>query len=198
MQRGEGNGDGPAGLPDRATAEVMLTAALGQIDWARRYTLELLAATPRELWFERPGLVASEGSQTSGPLPTHIAWQVGHLAVSQYGLLMFRIHGRRDEDLELIPSRFRKAYARGSDPTAEAAKQCSADELFDRLETVHRSAIQGLTQGFDSGTLLEPVDMPYAVYPIKLGAILFCPLHEQIHSGQIGLIRRGLGLPSVR
>jgi hypothetical protein len=31
-----------------------------------------------------------------------------------------------------------------------------------------------------------------------LGAILFCPLHEQIHSGQIGLIRRGLGLPSVR
>jgi len=184
-------------IPDRQTAEVMLTAALGQIDWARRYTLELLAATPRELWFERPEMV----EPTGGPpirLPTHIAWQVGHLAVSQYGLLMFRIHGRRDEDLDLIPGRFRKAYARGSDPTATLAGQCSADELFDRLETVHRTAIDGLTRDFDPAVLLDPVDMPYAVYPIKLGAVLFCPLHEQIHAGQIGLIRRCLGLPPVR
>ncbi|HBJ33342.1 MAG TPA: DinB family protein [Planctomycetaceae bacterium] len=185
-------------IPDLATAEVMMTAALGQIDWARRYTLELLAATPRELWFERPTVSNSRTGESAMQLPTHIAWQVGHLAVSQYGLLMFRIHGRRDEDLDLIPSRFRKAYARGSDPTATSSGQCSADELFERLETVHRNAITGLTQGFDTGVLLHPVDMPYAVYPIKLGAILFCPLHEQIHSGQIGLIRRALGLAPVR
>lgn len=185
-------------IPDLVTAEVMMTAALGQIDWARRYTLELLAATPRELWFERPIISDTQTGQSIGPLPTHIAWQVGHLAVSQYGLLMFRIHGRRDEDLDLIPSRFRKAYARGSDPTVAASGQCSADELFERLETVHRRAIEGLTQAFDTNVLLEPVDMPYAVYPIKLGAILFCPLHEQIHSGQIGLIRRTLGLSPVR
>jgi len=186
-------------IPDLATAEIMMTAAIGQIQWVRRYTLELLAATPRELWFERPVVCKAENDQSPTSLfPTHIAWQVGHLAVSQYGLLMFRIHGRRDEDLELIPSRFRKAYARGSDPGAGAASQCSADELFDRLETVHRTAIAGLTEGFDTGVLLEPVDMPYAVYPIKLGAILFCPLHEQIHSGQIGLIRRSLGLTPVR
>lgn len=185
-------------VPDLATAEVMMTAALGQIDWARRYTLELLAATPRELWFERPIISSAETGQSIGPLPTHIAWQVGHLAVSQYGLLMFRIHGRRDEDLDLIPSRFRKAYARGSDPTVAASGQCSADELFERLQTVHQKAIAGLTQAFDTHVLLDQVDMPYAVYPIKLGAILFCPLHEQIHSGQIGLIRRALGLLPVR
>lgn len=185
-------------IPDLATAEIMMTAALGQIDWARRYTLELLAATPRELWFERPNVSTSDAGDSSGPLPTHIAWQVGHLAVSQYGLLMFRIHGRRDEDMDLIPSRFRKAYARGSDPAASSSGQCSADELFERLETVHRRAIDGLTKQFDTGVLLEPVDMPYAVYPIKLGAILFCPLHEQIHSGQIGLLRRALGLAPIR
>ncbi len=46
--------------------------------------------------------------------------------------------------------------------------------------------------------LLEPVDMPYAAYPIKLGAILFCPLHEHIHAGQIGIVRRTLGLQPVR
>jgi hypothetical protein len=46
--------------------------------------------------------------------------------------------------------------------------------------------------------LLEPVEMPYAAYPIKLGAILFCPLHEHIHAGQIGLVRRSLGLEPIR
>ncbi len=185
-----------AGLPDRAAAEAMLAAAVGQIQWARRYTLELLAATPRELWFERPS-VASGGAEPRS-LSTHIGWQIGHLAVSQYGLLMFRIHGRRDEDLELIPSRFRKAFSRGSDPSLPAASQCSADELVERLEKVHRAAIDGLTSGFDANILLQQVEMPYAVYPIKLGAILFCPLHEHIHAGQIGLIRRCLGLAPVR
>ena len=50
----------------------------------------------------------------------------------------------------------------------------------------------------DMNVLLETVDMPYAVYPNKLGAILFCPLHEQIHAGQIGVLRRALGLDPVR
>jgi hypothetical protein len=46
--------------------------------------------------------------------------------------------------------------------------------------------------------LAEPTEMPYAVYPIKLGALLFCPLHESIHAGQIGLLRRMHGMESVR
>ena len=50
----------------------------------------------------------------------------------------------------------------------------------------------------DPSVLLEPVDMPYAAYPTKLGAILFCPLHEQIHAGQIGVLRRAMGLEPVR
>lgn len=202
MNHGDGTDLAELAIPDLPTAEVMMTAALGQIDWARRYTLELLAATPRELWFEVPPIgtqdAVTEAEAPAARLPTHIGWQVGHLAVSQYGLLMFRIHGRRDADLDLVPSRFRKAFARGSDPTGSAAKQCSADELYDRLMAVHQAAVAGLSHGFDTQQLLEPVDMPYAVYPIKLGAILFCPLHEQIHSGQIGLIRRALGLAPVR
>jgi hypothetical protein len=47
-------------------------------------------------------------------------------------------------------------------------------------------------------SLLEPTEMPFTAYPIKLGAFLFCPLHESIHSGQIGLLRRAHGLPPVR
>lgn len=173
-------------LPTVDQAATMLQAALGQIDFARRYTLELLDATPQELWFEMPA-----------GLPTHIAWQVGHLAVSQYGLLMFRIRGREPDDLDLIPGTFRKAYGRGGKPKPDPTVQPAAEEFLDRLHRVHEQALTELAD-IDPQVLLEPVDMPYAVYPAKLGAILFCPMHEQLHSGQIGVLRRALGLESVR
>jgi hypothetical protein len=65
------------------------------------------------------------------------------------------------------------------------------------MADVHRRAMAEISQ-IDPQVLLEPVEMPYAAYPIKLGAILFCPLHEHIHAGQIGLLRRSLGLEPVR
>jgi hypothetical protein len=173
-------------LPSVEEASVMLRAAIGQIQFARDYTLELLAATPRERWYEIP-----PGSVT------HIAWQVGHLAVSQYGLLMFRQRGRRPEDLDLIPGKFRKTYGRGGTPPASADGQPTPDELVTKLDEVHHSAMLELA-AIEPASLLEMVEMPYAVYPCKLGAILFCPIHEGLHAGQIGLTRRGLGLESVR
>ena len=173
-------------LPDPATAIQMMQGAVGQLRFARRYTLELLEATPPDRWFEIP----------TG-LPTNIAWQIGHLAVSQYGLLMFRIRGRRPEDLELIPGRFRKAYSRQSTPSADPSTQLSAEQLLGRMNEVFDQAMSELG-GVTPDVLLEPVDMPYAAFPIKLGAILFCPLHEHIHAGQIGLLRRALGLPPIR
>lgn len=164
----------------------MLTAATGQIRFARDYTLELLDATPQEDWFRIPDAI-----------PSHVAWQVGHLAVSQYGLLLFRLRGRVPEDLELIPGKFRKAYSRGSVPHPDATKQMSPGELRERLDRVFELSMESLA-AVSAETLLETEEMPYAVYPNKLGSVLFCPLHEHIHAGQIGLIRRALGLDPIR
>jgi hypothetical protein len=68
------------------------------------------------------------------------------------------------------------------------------------MDRLNRVALLGLAEleSASAEVLLEPVEMPYAVYPTKLGAILFCPLHEQIHAGQIGVLRRALGLDPVR
>lgn len=168
------------------SAATMLESAIGQIKFARNYCLELLDHTPTELWFDMPA-----------GLSTHIAWQVGHLTVSQYGLLMFRIRGRSPDDLELIPSRFRKAYSRSSKPSSDTSRQPSALELRERMGLVYERALKELEK-VTAETLLEPVDMPYAAYPNKLGAILFCPIHEHTHIGQIGLLRRAFGLEPVR
>tara|TARA_R110002073_G_scaffold177188_7_gene335127 strand:- start:1220 stop:1780 length:561 start_codon:yes stop_codon:yes gene_type:complete len=178
---------------DKNTAELsptqtseMLRGAIGQIKFARNYTLELLANTPQELWFKIP-----KG------MPTNVAWQVGHLAVSQYGLLMFRIRGRGPDDLELIPGKFRKAYGRSSVPSDDPSSQPTADELLARLAQVHEQSMQVL-DAVTPEVLLEPVDMPYAAYPNKLGGVLFCPIHEGIHAGQLGILRRMHGLDPVR
>lgn len=173
-------------LPDAATAATLLNGTIEQIRFARDYTLGLLEEIPMEQWFTIP-----EG------LPSNIAWQVGHLAVSQYGLLMFRIRGRRPEDLELIPGKFRKTYSRQTTPSPDATAQPTPNELLDRLKTIHELSLSELSE-VSAETLLEEVDMPWAAWPVKLGAIMFCPLHEHIHAGQIGMIRRGLGLSSVR
>lgn len=173
---------------DAAAAASQLRVALGQIEFARAYVLELLTATPTDLWFKTP-----EGCHTT------VAWQIGHLAVSQYGLLMFRQRGRQPEDLELIPGTFRKKYGRGAVPSGEIPEdvQQEAEGLLARLQLVHGKAMAELLES-DPANLLEPVEMPYAVYPNKLGAVLFCPLHEQLHAGQIGVLRRNLGLAPIR
>ena len=115
------------------SAMTMLEAAVGQIKFAREYCLELLDHTPDEVWFDMPA-----------GLPTHIAWQVGHLTVSQYGLLMFRIRGRSPDDLDLIPSRFRKAYSRSSKPSPDISRQPTASELRERMGIVYERSLKEL------------------------------------------------------
>lgn len=179
-------GNTPEDLPSIDEALVILKGALGQIRFSHEYLRTLIESVPHDRWFETPH-----------GLPASIAWHVGHLAVSQYGLLMFRIRGRAEDDLELIPSRFRKAYGRGSVPSADPSTQPSPGELLEKLEHVYERALLELDT-VTGPTLLEPVDMPYAAFPIKLGAILFCPLHEQVHAGHIGAIRRAMGLDPIR
>ena len=164
----------------------MRDAVLGQVDFARRYTLDLLENIPESLWPVVPPGATS-----------HIAWQVGHLAVSQYGLMLFRQRGRAEGDLDLMPGWLRKRFGRGSVPPTDLSEIPSKASLLECLEKIHNASMAALP-GFSVEQLLEPTEMPYAVHPIKLGALLFCPLHESIHAGQIGLLRRMHGLAPVR
>ena len=170
----------------RESVLAMRDAVLGQVDFARTYTLGLLESVPEDLWPIIPNGASS-----------HIAWQVGHLAVSQYGLMLFRQRGRAEGDLELMPGWLRKRFGRGSVPPTDASEIPSKAALLGCLEKIHAASMVALPS-FSAEQLLEPTEMPYAVHPIKLGALLFCPMHESIHAGQIGILRRLHGLPPVR
>lgn len=174
---------------DELTEEALLRGrehVLAQMQWCRVYTLQLLDSVPQELWYVKPA-----------GLTTHLAWQVGHLAVSEYGLMLFRQRGRSPGDLELMPGWLRKQFGRGTQPMEESQAGPEPQQLLDRLEKIHQQAIAEVRQ-LSPQTLAEPTEMPYTAYPIKLGALLFCPIHESLHAGQIGILRRAHGLAPIR
>jgi hypothetical protein len=175
--------------PGQLTDDFLLRGrdqVLEQITWARQYSLQLIESVPRELWYQQADGACS-----------HVAWQVGHLAVSEYGLMLFRQRGRSPGDLELMPGWLRKQFGRGTTPSTAADGMPSPEELLDRLDRIHRQSLEEVAE-LTADTLREPTEMPYTAYPIKLGALLFAPLHESVHAGQIGLLRRLHGLPPIR
>lgn len=165
---------------------IRLEMAIEQIKSARGYSQLLFNDIPHEEWFLIP-----EGSVT------HIGWQVGHLAVAQYGLTMFRQRDRLPSDRELFDTPFRKQFGKGSVPVAGEEANPTPAELLATLDRVHNQALEELAEN-DGSRLDEPCDMPYAGYPTKLGALLFCPAHEMMHAGQIGMLRRMLGRDPIR
>ena len=171
------------------TAEELLSGRdliLQQFKWARQYTRQLIDSIPETLWYSQPTGVR-----------THVAWQVGHLAVSQYGLMLFRQRGRLPGDLDLMPGWLRKQFGRGTTPSESAAGMPSPLELLTMLDKIDAQSQAEVAQ-LTADQLGEPTEMPYASYPIKLGALLFCPIHESIHAGQLGLLRRLHGLNPLR
>ncbi|MCH2181888.1 MAG: DinB family protein [Mariniblastus sp.] len=153
---------------------------------AREYTLTLLEGLSDEQWFWTPE-----------PAVSHIAWQVGHLAMAQYGLTLFRQRGRSEIDGSLIPNRFRKRVMKGTQPEAEPESYLPPDEILQVLNRVHEQMLLEIDQ-LDGPNLDEPVDQPYSGFPTRYGSLLFAANHEMLHAGQIGLLRRLMGLPPIR
>lgn len=175
--------------PSQLTSEQVLRSrdqSLEQIVWARSYSLQLIHSVPEDLWYVRPA-----------GLDTHLAWQVGHLAVSQYGLMLFRQRGRLPGDLKILPGWLRKQFGRGTTPSRGSEGMPSREELLEKLHVINDRALEEVPE-LTSDQLTEPTEMPYTAYPIKLGALLFCPIHEAIHAGQIGILRRAHGLEPLR
>lgn len=158
-----------------------IDVARRQIEFARGYTKRLLADIEPDEWFQMPGGAT-----------THIAWQVGHLAMAEYGLVLLRMRGKEPEDREFITNDFIRKFKRDSVPSNDPAAYPVTDEILTVFDAVHAKAMEEIG-GFTPEQLNEPLPMPTAAYETKLGSLLFCATHEMLHAGQIGLLRRLLG-----
>jgi hypothetical protein len=160
-----------------------LQFAIEQIVFARNYTIGLLDQTHAEEWFRLPPGGVS-----------HVAWQVGHIAFSEYRLALWRIRGERPDDGALFSSDFKRLFGAASVPQADSTY--SPSELRAVLARVHQQVLRELP-GLDEGELDQPVPHRHPFATTKLRALLWCAHHEMLHAGQIGLMRRHLGYPPM-
>ncbi len=167
-------------------SRVHLDLAVKNIEFARRYTTQLLEDVAPDEWFVKP-----HGS------PTHLAWQMGHLAMAQYGLTMLRIRGKEPSDSEFISNDFLRRFAKGTQPSDQPSDYPPIDEIRQVFDEVHRRALSELVNYTDADLEVK-LPEPHAVFDTKLGSIFFCSFHETMHAGQIGLQRRLLGKTPLR
>jgi len=168
----------PAGLDGR------LELVARMILFTRKYTLRLLEGLSDDEWFWKPD-----------SYPTHIAWQIGHIAMSHYGLTLFRIRGRTTEDRALLPGKYRKLFLKGTIADAEREVYPSPAELLEKLDQIRQQTFAELA-GF-ADLLDEATGPPHTSFGTKFGSLLFASDHEMLHAGQIGMLRRLMGKEPV-
>src|SRR3712207_1781433 len=108
-----------------------LQLAIEQIVFARNYTLGLLDQTPSGEWFRQPPGGVS-----------HVAWQVGHLAFSEYRLALWRIRGERAGDAALFSPDFKRLF--GADSVPQSDSTYPPAKLRAVLDRVHQQVLREL------------------------------------------------------
>ena len=160
-----------------------LSIAIEQIITARAYTERLLADLNPGDWFRMP----HEGV-------THIAWQVGHLAMAEYRLALDRLRGERPEDEQLISSELLALFGKGSAPDPDPSNYPTPDDIRAVFARVHQQVLAELP-GYTDDQLQAPPLKPHALFNRQIDSLYWCVRHEMLHAGQIGLVRRLLGYP---
>jgi len=163
-----------------------LESAIDRIRGSRVFTKQFLKDLTDAEWFSSPPQYT-----------THIAWQVGHIAVAQYSLCLRRVRGRTKADESLISDAFIEAFKGGSKPIAEPEKNPPLDEIRRVFDAVHEQSVGELSARSEA-ELDEPLAEPHPRFKTKLGAVEFSALHEMVHAGQIAMLRRLMGKPPLR
>lgn len=175
--------------------DIRVEVALQLLVSARQYLGTMLDGLTDDDWFWVPNTGLVSGSEP--PYCSHIAWQVGHIAMAEYGLMLFRQRGRAEVDLDLMPGSFRKRFAKGSAPNNDRTAYPPPAEIRQQLDKIHAQVLLEVPS-FSAASLDEPLDPPTAGFPTKYGALLMASQHEMLHCGQIGVLRRLLGRNPVR
>ncbi len=139
-----------------------------------------------DLWFRMP----SEGV-------THIAWQVGHITIANYGLGMLRIRGKKAEDASLVPESYSQLFGRGSTPSTDQSIHPSIERMVEIYKKVNDQLLTEM-QEYTLEQLDEPSLPDHPLFKTKFETLIFLPYHAMMHLGQMGLLRRLSGKPPLR
>src|SRR5215213_7316770 len=95
-----------------------IAAFIDALVFARGYTVALLDTIPAADWFAMPA-----------GCPSHVAWQVGHLAFAEARLIVERVGGRGIVEEGVLPAEYLKLFGRDSVPDPGPGNHPSPAEI---------------------------------------------------------------------
>jgi DinB superfamily len=159
-----------------------LPALIDGLAFARNYTVALLDTIPQSDWFKMPP-----------GCPSHVAWQVGHLAIAEARLVLERTCGRNYIEEGLLPAEYLTWFGRLSAADTDPAHGPSPTEIRDAFDQVHSAAMDAIPKLTDNELDDISPGVPHRFCKTKAEFLRWVAHHEMLHTGHIGLIRRMLG-----
>lgn len=166
---------------------MLIPIILEDLKQARTYANDMLSHVDESLWFRQP----AEGIN-------HVAWQVGHMTIAQYGLCLKFVRGVQEEDSNLFDVlEFAELFGKGSTPSPSEHDYPTPVEIRTAFNAVN-TQVEREVAALDKSVLSEPAGIEHPMFNTKGGSIRFSARHEMLHVGQIGLLRRFLGCTYIR
>lgn len=155
-----------------------LESGLHALAFSRRALLGLLNDIPREKYTYQPV-----------PRCNHVLWVLGHLAwTDDYFVYL------QTGTSSALSDEWNKSMGMGSTPVADAAAYPPIATVMDKLAE-RREALLGWFKSLTPSQLAAPITGNLAQFAPTFAALMSSlAWHEGLHSGQISVIRKALGL----
>ncbi len=122
----------------------------------------------------------------------HVAWQLGHLIVSEKMLLDALYPGKSIT----LPEGFASAYDREKEISTNPADYCTKAEYLELLEKTREASVAALAE-IPESQLDEPnpLESMREMVPTVGQMFIMMFTHPMMHAGQLVPVRRALGKP---
>lgn len=126
----------------------------------------------------------------SVPQANHIAWQLGHLVVSERGMISSL--GQRMQEL---PAGFEQAHTKETSKATDTSRFARKQQYVELLEQVRQATLSAL-QATPEADFDKPGPEQMRSYAPTVGSVFaLLATHELMHAGQFVPVRRKLGKP---
>jgi hypothetical protein len=122
----------------------------------------------------------------------HIAWQMGHLILSERALIQEQLP---DAAYPALPAGFAEKHAAQCHAKDAGTDFCTKSEYVEQFKAARKATLTAL-EVLSDADLDRPTKGGMAPYAPTLGAVfLLVSNHALMHAGQFSVVRRKLGKP---
>ncbi len=126
-----------------------------------------------------------------GPGCNHLAWQLGHLIVSEVGLVNDVCPGAAAE----LPAGFAEQHSKSTAGSDDAASFCTKQQYIDLIDKVRAATLAALDKLPDADLDNPSPERMRAFCPTIGSFFTLIGTHPMMHAGQFVPVRRALGKP---